>query len=266
MYEEFFGMAHTPFLNSIPTSSMFLAESHKETLGRLKYAAEHRLFAVLTGGAGTGKSSLLRLFRESLDRERFLVLYVSDSKLTPRWFYKGLLDCLGVEAKFYRGDAKRQLHKQLEAIRDVHHQEVVAIVDEAHLLERETLEEIRFLLNFKMDSENPLALVLAGQNELWDKLRLQRYEAIRQRIDIVCALAPLDRARTADYVAAHLAYAAGAVDVFTDAALDVIYQRTSGIPRKVNKLCAHCLMNAYQSGKKLIDDHMAANVADCELA
>jgi type II secretory pathway predicted ATPase ExeA len=76
--------------------------------------------------------------------------------LTPRWFYKGLLDDLGIEAKFYRGDSKRQMHKQLEVIREVLHKNVVAIVDEAHLLEKETLEEIRFVLNFKMDSMTPI--------------------------------------------------------------------------------------------------------------
>jgi type II secretory pathway predicted ATPase ExeA len=124
-------------------------------------------------------------------------------------------------------------------------------VDEAHLLEKETLEEIRFVLNFKMDSMTPMSLILVGQNELWDKLKLQRYEAIRQRIDILCDLPPYDRVQTAGYVSSHLVYAAGNVDIFTDSALDSVYRYSTGVARKINKICTHCLMNAFQKGKKL---------------
>ena len=134
-----------------------------------------------------------------LPSQKYLVLYLSDSKLTPRWFYKGLLDQLGIDAKFYRGDTKRQLQKEIEIIRGVRQQKAVCILDEAHLLEKETIEEFRFMLNYRFDSESPMALVLAGQAELWDKLRQQRYAAVRQRIDLVCTLNPLDRAETARF-------------------------------------------------------------------
>lgn len=65
---------------------------------------------------------------------------------------------------------------------------LAGVVDEAHLLDREMLEEVRFLLNFKMDAKSPMALILVGQNELWDRLKLQSYAAIRQCIDIQCKL------------------------------------------------------------------------------
>jgi type II secretory pathway predicted ATPase ExeA len=185
--------------------------------------------------------------------------------LTPRWFYKGLLDELGIEAKFYRGDAKHQLHKQLMVIREVHHKNVIVIVDEAHLLEKETLEEIRFVLNFQMDSMTPMSLMLSGQHELWEKLKLQRYDAIRQRIDITCELSPFDRSQTDKYITTHLQYAGATGDIFTDEALSSIYKYSGGTARIVNKICSHCLMNAFQKGKKLIDDHMVKNVVDCEI-
>ena len=107
-----------------------------------------------------------------------------------------MLDQLGIESKFYRGDAKRQLQKEVEIIRGVQKKKVVCILDEAHLLEKETIEEFRFLLNYRFDSMSPMALILAGQTELWDKLRLQRYAAVRQRIDINCVLPHFDRAET----------------------------------------------------------------------
>ena len=92
------------------------------------------------------------------------------------------MDQLGLEARFYRGDSKRQLQQQIEIIHGVQHKKVVCVLDEAHLLEKETLEEFRFLLNYRFDSVSPMAVVLVGQTELWDnKLKLQRYAAIRQQ-------------------------------------------------------------------------------------
>ena len=145
------------------------------------------MFAVVTADPGCGKSTLIRRFYSELPKEDYSVLYLSDSKLTPRWFYKGLLDQLGLESRFYRGDFKRQLQQEIEIIRGVQHKKVVCILDEAHLIEKETLEEFRFLLNYRFDSMSPMAVVLVGQTELWEnKLKLQRYAAIRQCIDMYC--------------------------------------------------------------------------------
>lgn len=116
MYEAFFNMSHTPFLNSIPVESLYLSSMLDETLSRLEYAARNRLFAIVTADVGCGKSTAIRKLAASLPADEYEILYLSDSKLTPRWFYKGLLAQLGMESKFYRGDAKRQLHQQLEII------------------------------------------------------------------------------------------------------------------------------------------------------
>jgi len=86
-----------------------------------------------------------------------------------------LQEQLGFESKFYRGDAKRQLHREIELMRGIQHLQPVVVVDESHLLDREMLEEVRFLLNMKMDAESPMALILVGQSELWDRLQLQAY-------------------------------------------------------------------------------------------
>lgn len=102
---------------------------------------------MVTGDCGTGKTTTVRLFKASLDPGMFMVMYLADSKLTPRHFYKGLLEQLGCESKFYRGDAKRQLHREIKLMRGIQHLQPVVAVDEAHLLDKEMLEEVRFLLN-----------------------------------------------------------------------------------------------------------------------
>ena len=145
------------------------------------------------------------------------------------------------------------------------HKKVVTIVDEAHLLKRETLEEIRFMLNYQMDSFNPMSLILVGQDELWDKLNLQAYAAVRQRIDLKCELPAFDRSQVEAYMHAHLAYADGDKEIFTDKAIDEIYQYSTGSARAINKVCTHSLLSASQRNKKLIDDHMVHMVIESEL-
>lgn len=266
MYETFYGLTKTPFTRDIPASELYKSVMVEETLGRLSYAAERQLFAVVTGECGTGKTTTIRQLKDILDAGKYVVLYLADSKLTPRHFYKGLLEQLGCEAKFYRGDAKRQLHREIELLKGIHRLEPVVIVDEAHLLDKEMLEEVRFLLNFKMDAQSPMALILVGQNELWDRLQMQSYAAIRQRIDLQCRLQSLDRAQTGEYVARHLHYAGTEHDIFSDTALDVIFQYSSGAARLVNKLCTHCLLYGSQNGKRIIDDHITKLVIQGELS
>ena len=266
MFEGFYGFHQTPFSRTIPTDNLYRGNDSDELIERLKYTAKRQLFAVMTGDSGTGKTTTLRRFRDELQNSQFTVLYLSDSKMTPRAFYKSILEQMGFESRHYRGEAKRQLHKEIEIMKGVHGLLPVVIVDEAHLLDREMLEEIRFLLNFKMDSQSPMSLILSGQSELWEKLKLQSYAAIRQRIDIQCAVGHMDRHQTAAYIKTHLDYAGCEKDIFTDLAIDDIFQFSSGISRLVNKACTSSLIYGAQNRKSIIDDHMAKLVIDCELS
>lgn len=266
MFESFYGLNRSPFSRDIATNELYESVSLEETLGRLEYAAKRQWFAVVTGDAGTGKTTTIRRFAEVLDPASYKVLYLSDSKLTPRHFYKGLLEQLGCESKFYRGDAKRQLHREIELMLGIHGLKPVVVVDEAHLLDREMLEEVRFLLNFKMDAQSPMALILVGQSELWDRLNLQAYAAIRQRIDLQCKLPHLDRAQTGDYIRRHLTVAGAEHDLFTDGAIDDIYRFSSGTARLINKSCTHALIYGAQNKHRIIDDHMIKRVIEGELS
>ena len=266
MFEQFYGMQNTPFTRDVPTERLYDSPTMQEVLGRLKYTAERQLFAVLTGDCGTGKTTTIRKFVDRLDSSSYQVLYLSDSKLTPRHFYKGLLEQMGSEAKFYRGDAKRQLHREIELMRGIHDIQPVVVVDESHLLDREMLEEVRFLLNFKMDAQSPMALILVGQSELWDRLRLQSYAAIRQRIDIQFKLRHYDRAQVGDYIKSHLDYSGLDQQIFSDSAMDEIHRFSGGAARLINKLCTHCLLYGAQNGFRIIDDHMIKRVIEGELS
>ena len=265
MFEAFYELTQTPFSRDIPTTELYASDELEETLERLVYAASRQWFAVVTGDCGTGKTTTIRRFTDVLDSARFKLLYLADSKLTPRHFYKGLLEQLGCEAKFYRGDSKRQLHKEIELMRVVHRQQPVVVIDEAHLLDREMLEEVRFLLNFKMDAQSPMGLILVGQNELWERLQLQAHAAIRQRIDVQCRLGYYDRSQVGAYIDRHLSYAGAARDIFTGGAVDEMYRFSSGTARLVNKVATHSLIFGAMNKHRIIDDHMVKRVIAGEL-
>lgn len=166
MFEVFYGLDRTPFSRDIPTGELYTSVILEEILGRLEYAAKRQLFAVVSGDCGTGKTTTIRKFRDSLDASKYMVMYLSDSKLTPRHFYKGLLEQLGCEAKFYRGDAKRQLHREIELLRGIHSLLPVVVVDEAHLLDKDWLGKTNFGTGFTF---NPM---LPSGRELISNARL----------------------------------------------------------------------------------------------
>ena len=116
-----------------------------------------------------------------------------------------------------------------------------------------------------MDSESPLALILVGQTEIWDKLRKQAYMAVLQRLDIRCHLPYLDEAETKSYILQHLRFAGSSADIFSDAAVSEIYKYSAGSPRLINKACTHCLLYGQQQHTKIIDDHMVRFVLETEL-
>lgn len=85
MYESFFSMEHTPFVRDVPPEKLFESNAFRETLGRLAYVADRQMFAVVTADSGCGKSTLIRRFYSELPKEDYIILYLSDSKLTPRY-------------------------------------------------------------------------------------------------------------------------------------------------------------------------------------
>ena len=263
-YEKYFGFSGTPFVRDVPVAELLKTRRWNELVERLKHVAYNREFGVFTGESGTGKTTALRRMAVELDKNRFRVLYLYDSNLTPRNFYVETLHQLGYSPRFSRADTKRQLMKALEEIGQGS-QIPVMVVDEAHLLSHKMLEEIRFLLNLEMDSKSSCTLILMGQTELRSKLKLQIHQAIDGRVDMRFHLEAMEREETAIYVKRHLERVKCPREIFTDSALQVIHDYSGGTARKVNKVAQASLMAAASQEKQLIDDYLVKEVIMSEL-
>ena len=268
MIEQFFNFKHMPFERDIPTEHLYTTPKFDELLSRLDYAARNRKFIVITGGVGVGKTTAVRRFAASLDKNSFRCIYIADSALTPRVFYWEVLTQLSSNEKpsFYRSDGKRKMIAHFLNLSESAHIIPVIIIDEAHLLSACMLEEMRFLLNNSMDSDNCMALVVVGQGELRTKLSKESFEPITQRIDFRFMLAPFDRSQTQDYIHAHMRYAGETREIFTSSAIDAVFNFSGGIARKINKACSMALLYASQKAMHSIDGGIVDYVAEQELS
>ena len=250
---DFYGFSSTPFNKSIPGPDLFASRGHQEIQGRLAFALQERLPALITGDVGTGKSTALRAFAHSLDRNLFAVVYLSNPHLSATTLYHQILLALQTEPAFGFARLLPQLRTTLSELARKG-RSVFLVVDEAHLLPHNIFDQLRFLLNDEMDSASLLTLVLLGQPDLAHKLRFAPFEALSQRIAVRYHLKPFDLEETAAYVKHHLRVAGRQEPIFSDGFLASLHDHTKGVARKVNNLCRNALLLGATEKKPILDE------------
>jgi general secretion pathway protein A len=247
MYEDFFHLRKNPFGMNPDPKCLFMTTSHRETFAGLLYAILRRKgFFVLTGDAGTGKTTLLRALMLSTDAAQFSVI------LTPRltadeFLEMALLDFGLAEVPSSKSQRIASLQRLLLELR-VKGKIPVLIVDEAHTLSPETLEEIRLLTNFETSEEKLLQIVLAGQDQLAETLNRDDLRQLKQRIEVRMNLKPLEATEVAAYMRHRWSHAGASTPLpFAPDAIALIAKASGGIPRLVNSICDNALLLAYAS-------------------
>jgi general secretion pathway protein A len=250
---DFYGFSTTPFSKSIPGPDLFPSRGHQEIQGRLAFALQERLPALITGDVGIGKSTALRAFTHALDRNLYTVVYLSNPHLSAITLYHQILLALQTEPAFGFARLLPQLRTTLSELARKG-RSVFLVVDEAHLLPHNIFDQLRFLLNDEMDSASLLTLVLLGQPDLAHKLRFAPFEALSQRIAVRYHLKPFDLQETAAYVKHHLRVAGHQEPVFSDSFLALLHDHTKGVARKINNLCRNSLLLGTTEKKPILDE------------
>lgn len=251
---DFFEMKNVPFTREIAPDDLFSSSNHKEAAARLEYAAQHRHFCLLTGEAGTGKSTAIRSLVYQLDPIHYHYLYICDSSLTPKLFYREVLQNFGIQPAFRSTDVKRQYQSLMLDMYENEKRKIVLVLDEAHHFSDSMLQELRFILNFKEDSMSPLSLIVVGQPSLRNLLKVKHLEAIDQRIQMRYQMSGLSEKETANYIRHQLKVAGTPHEIFSEEAIQAIYNFSQGIPRKVNTLCSQSLLDVFIQGNKIVGE------------
>jgi general secretion pathway protein A len=270
MYLEFYKLKREPFCLTPDPKFLHLADPHRNALVALVQGVlRRRGFMVATGPVGTGKTTILNALLYLLSNlhksgERKLVsAFLVNPLLTRDEFLESLLDEFEVQVSSTTKPRRLLALHELFLKAQSGGGTAILIIDEAHLLTVELLEDIRLLTNMDTHREKLLQVILCGQPELASLLLQPQLRALRQRIALLAQLRPLTTGETAAYIEQRLRLAGleGPSPFAAPASLEEIYRRTQGVPRLINLLCDGCLTISFQMHRKELDVEMVRAAA-----
>ena len=254
MYLKYFGLTERPFSIAPDPHYLYMSNRHKEAMAHLTYGlSQGGCFIVLTGEVGTGKTTLCRNLLSDLP-DNVDVALILNANINEQELLQTVCDELQVD---YPESASQ---KQLLDLINAHllatfaaNRHTVLIIDEAQLLSRDVLENIRLLTNLETTKSKLLQIILIGQPELNDSLRRNDLRQLAQRVTARYHLGPLERDEIGDYVNFRLAVAGCKQPLFSRQALNKLHSLSGGIPRKINVLADHALLSAYAKTQSMVD-------------
>lgn len=266
MYKAFYNLKRNPFEITPDPAFLFPTKKHNEALASLYYGVRrHKGFVVLTGEVGTGKTLLLRCLLQLLKRSNDVsYAYVFNGRLTPVEFLQYVAGDFGLQpANKNKGELLLELAGYVIG-RSQKKLTTVLVVDEAHHLSADILEEIRLLTNLETAQEKLLQILLVGQPELDDKLDSVELRQLKQRIAFRAQLAALDLNETTGYIERRMQLAGAdhqGFSIFPPQTIAAVHHHTGGIPRLINTVCENALIAAYAKQSRVVTEGMIDDIA-----
>jgi general secretion pathway protein A len=262
MYNAFFGFSESPFSLSPDPAFFYRSEQHEEALANLVYGVQARKgFIVLSGEVGTGKTTMLECLSDYLESQYIEFAFLFNSRINAEQFFEMIAYDLDLPCTRTSKTEVLFALNQLLVDQAQEGRTVVLIVDEAHNLEWEVLEEIRLLGNLENRNGKLLQIIMSGQPELDRKLDAPNLRQLKQRIVLRCNLQPFTLRDAVEYILSRLERA-GMQDqtVFSEELLAEIHVRAQGIPRVINALCDNLLLTAFAMESKTCNVEMLDEV------
>lgn len=258
MIEAHFGFKKMPFPKEIKTTLMFESFDIKESFTRLQLLKQSRGIFCMTGEPGAGKTSVLRKFVENLNPQTHTHCYTPHSTINRNDLYRQINSLLNLPNRIRKVDLFAQIQKGITDLYEHQGKTPVIILDEAHLMDHETLQELILITNFQMDSKVPFLLILIGQPEFREILKRRMHEPLAQRITLRYHMAGFTSDHEAkDYVTHHLKLAGRSDPVFDESSYPILNQLGQGLPRKIGNLAIGAMTLAMVKREQLISsDHI----------
>lgn len=266
MYEAYWGLKEKPFVNTPDPKFLYYSKEHEEALSRLKYAVSNQMGGcMLTGIFGCGKTLLNQTLIDNLVAQgNYKIAFINNPCLSHIELLRTIVYHLGAtDLPEKKTDLLTDfLLERLEQMLNNNNDDgkhTVVIIDEAHIIEDKLIfEELRLLLNFQLKDRFLLTLVLSGQPEL--KKNVDNIKQLAQRIPVRCHLDKLSFDETKNYILHRLKVVGRDEPIFKDGAYHLIYERSGGIPRRINHICDMSLLVGFGKGVKLIDNEIINDV------
>lgn len=265
MYRGFYELKDNPFNVSPDPRYLFLTKQIEETISGLMYGIETRKGIIsLTGEVGTGKTTLVNKLLDWLNQRGTKSAFLFNSRMNSSQLFDFVLAEFEIPCE--SRSKSQQLMKLNQWLLERYRagETAVLVLDEAQNLTFPVLEEIRLLTNLETSTEKLLQIVLSGQPELEEKLNLPQLRQLRQRIMIRCKTSHLTKEETHDYILGRLKIAGAAEGqrpIFSPAAMDTVHLFSLGVPRVINLLCEHSLINGYVEQQRPIQPKIIEDVA-----
>ena len=252
MYLSHYKLLKKPFQLTTDPRFLWLGDKHKEALATLKYGiVDQKGFLLVTGDVGTGKTTLINALLESLEDDT-LVANITDPLVGLIEFFNFIAISFNISKKFdNKVDFIVHFSHFLKKVYS-NNKNVLLIIDEAHSLSKELLENIRLLSNIELPEQKLINIFFVGQNEINQTLASQEFRALRQRIMLTYQIEPLSEIETFEYIKYRLKVAGTEIKLFNRRACQEVYRFSNGYPRLINKICDHALLTGYVRNLKKI--------------
>ena len=260
MYREYWKLERKPFENAPDPDFFYHAPEHAEGVERLgRLIKERRGAGLLTGEYGSGKTTLIRVLDGELDLDQYLVAHLNYPRLAAEEVAGEILQQLGADAA---GDAIERMHQLGELLLRTSQEgsHTLVIVDEAQIIRDDrVLLELGRLLDFRLEGEHLVTFLLVGEPAVRERiLRLPRFD---QKIAVRHHISALDAHQTRAYIGYRLDVAGADRALFTEGAIEYVYDRTRGVPREINSMCDMALFVGARKQAKIVDERVVLRVA-----
>jgi len=250
-----------PFSKSLNSDELFDYSQLNELRRLLKLTIKQRSMMIVTGEAGVGKSTAVGSTTDQLPTNKYLVAYLGqDQEGSSIW--RRLASSFGLRVSVSRAHTRLSISQYLNDNLLEKGKEILLVVDEAHLLDRTTLEDIRLLTNTDFDRTSALTVILLGQLSLRGRVKTAGYEALNQRLRYRYALEGFSEEETAAYIKHRLKVSGWNQDFFSAEAARQIFLASQGISREINNYCLSALLKAEDQGSARVDAKLIKQVLD----